>query len=136
MKFVRVIKSNDETPTRVLFKLEPLEKVGIDGLDVVAWFVDDPTNCYAHNGQHSTCDPEYMQSLEDAKFNDYADLLDELEAIGYVVEVLNDDEEIEHCGFCHKNRLVSDMKEEIDFGYICEDCENGLRSRGEDIWTK
>lgn len=84
--------SENEEKTRVLFKLEPLDKVGIDGLDVVAWFVDDPTTCYAHNGQHSSCDPEYMETLEDAKYSDYQYLLKELETVcKYNVDVMNSD---------------------------------------------
>ena len=89
MKMIRVIKASEKELVNVLFKLEPLEKIGIDGLDVVAWFVDYPTECYAHDGQHSTCDPEYMEGLEDAKYSDYEYLLKELNSIGYDVNVLN-----------------------------------------------
>lgn len=87
------IKSyNEREAVDVLFKLEPLDKAGIDGIDVVAWFkYDDPTLCYAHNGQHSTCDPKYMENLEDAKYSDYKYLLQELDNIGYDVTVLNHD---------------------------------------------
>ena len=86
------IKSyNEREAVDVLFKLEPLDKAGIDGIDVVAWFRNDPTLCYAHNGQHSTCDPEYMKNLEDAKYSDYKYLLQELDNMGYDVTVLNHD---------------------------------------------
>ena len=85
------IKAEKEPKTKidVLFKLEKPE--GIDGLDVVAWFLSDPDTCYSHNGQHSNCYPNYMASLEDAKFTDYEYLLKELENIGYEVNVMNGD---------------------------------------------
>lgn len=85
------VKAEKEPKTKidVLFKLEKPE--GIDGLDVVAWFLNDPDTCYSHNGQHSNCYPNYMASLEDAKFTDYEYLLKELENIGYKVNVMNSD---------------------------------------------
>ena len=135
MKFVKLIKSFNEKSTKVLFKMEPLDKKGIDGIDVVAWFVDNPTTCYSHNDKHFTCDPEYMKTLEDAKYNDYFELKDELEDdLNYKLEILNEDEDMQRCGLCEKNYPISDLMEEADFGYLCEDCKYALWSRGEDMW--
>lgn len=64
--------------------------------DVVAVFpfekYDNHSNyivCYAHIGQHSACNPEYVKTL--TKTNDpnvYGELKKELEDIGYCLEIL------------------------------------------------
>lgn len=52
----------------------------------VAVFLDTfPMDCYMHTGQHSVCEAEWCRSTKPAE--DYADLLAELESIGYDVTV-------------------------------------------------
>ena len=48
---------------------------------------NDLLGCYSHIGQHSTCAPEYYEKLRPAKLNEYNDLKEELESIGYNLEV-------------------------------------------------
>jgi len=42
---------------------------------------------YMHVGQHGMASPELLNELEDANYNEYADLLKELISIGYKLEV-------------------------------------------------
>jgi hypothetical protein len=79
-------KSGDVLP--VIFKLETNPR------NVLAVFPTVPgTNspytclCYAHFGQHASCDQTYAATLKPAKPNEYADLKRELEQIGYHLEV-------------------------------------------------
>lgn len=44
--------------------------------------------CYAHVGQHCTYSPEWAKKCRKAKPAEYADLLQELQSIGYDVEIL------------------------------------------------
>ena len=79
--------------TKVIFKKEK------EGNTVFAFFPDmlynvelygkDMKTCYAHLGQHSACLEEYAGECEEAKYNEYADLLKELVRQGYKLEVLN-----------------------------------------------
>ena len=41
--------------------------------------------CYAHIGQHSACHPDYIKECKPA--TDYKDLFEELESIGYNLEI-------------------------------------------------
>ena len=60
--------------------------------DITAVFIDDKSyfpylGCYAHIGQHSVCSPGWLlRETKPAK--KYNDLLNELEEIGYNVEVV------------------------------------------------
>lgn len=54
----------------------------------LAYFPKEGT-CYAHIGQHSECSPEYVANLEKATPEQYADLKDELESIGYNLEIID-----------------------------------------------
>ena len=58
---------------------------------VFPYIIETSTNvmCYAHIGQHSGCIWCINQFSKAAKFNEYKDLLNELIAIGYNVEVIN-----------------------------------------------
>lgn len=49
--------------------------------------------CYAHIGQHSACSPDYITEMQLVKASkeEYQGLLEELESIGYNLEVLNND---------------------------------------------
>ncbi len=79
-------QSGDVVP--VIFKIETNPR------SVLAVFPAEPgTNspytcsCYAHMGQHATCDESYAASLKPAKPGEYADLKRELERIGYRLDV-------------------------------------------------
>ena len=59
--------------------------------DITAVFIDDKScfpylGCYAHIGQHSVCSVEWIRKTKPAK--NYNNLLNELEGIGYNVEVI------------------------------------------------
>ena len=45
--------------------------------------------CYAHTGQHSACHPDYAKECVKATPDQYKDLMQELESIGYNLEILN-----------------------------------------------
>jgi hypothetical protein len=54
----------------------------------MAYFPDQIHNgklrvCYAHIGQHSSCDPEYLKECKEATPQEYGPLLEELKSIGY-----------------------------------------------------
>lgn len=46
------------------------------------------------------------------------------------------EEDTEKCAICEEYFPVSDMINEVDFGYICDNCFRGLKSRGEDLYKK
>lgn len=46
-------------------------------------------DCYAHVGQHSSCHIDYASECIEATKEQYLPLLNELESIGYKLEVLN-----------------------------------------------
>jgi hypothetical protein len=77
----------DKEITKVIFKKWP------DG-DVIAVFPELPGTiqwlfcmCYEHVGQHGSANVELMRSLAPAKPEEYADLKEELESIGYNLKV-------------------------------------------------
>lgn len=78
--------------TPVIFrKWKPRKEFGEEGGDVIALFptelgTNDPYTCssYEHIGQHGSADPVgVMQNTVPAKPSEYADLMTELESIGY-----------------------------------------------------
>ncbi len=82
----------DTEATNVLFRVD---KWGQFKGDITAVFPDieaDPTGkplCYAHIGQHSACTWEWVHSkTRPAKPEEYRELKDELEAIGYTLRVM------------------------------------------------
>jgi predicted nucleotidyltransferase len=78
----------DIEKTKTIFKI-------LNG-EVIAIFpevpgTNDPYTCgsYMHNGQHSSCDLNYViRRSKLAKPEEYADLKNELEYIGYNIEVI------------------------------------------------
>lgn len=40
-------------------------------------------------------------------------------------------EQYVHCGWCEEPTPLSEMRKEVDLGYICKDCQDALYSRGE-----
>lgn len=44
---------------------------------------------YAHIGQHSACSPEYAKESRQATTKEYSSLKNELEQLGYNLEILN-----------------------------------------------
>jgi hypothetical protein len=45
--------------------------------------------CYAHVGQHSACTQGYISSLSLASMSEYKSLKEELEGLGYNLEIQN-----------------------------------------------
>lgn len=45
--------------------------------------------CYAHIGQHSSCDYGYYLQCKPATYQEYKPLLEELKSIGYDIQVIN-----------------------------------------------
>ena len=83
---------NQIIPVRVAFRTE---KSGDFKGEVTAVFSGSgrhtayELDCYAHNGQHGTCTQAWLTDhTRAATEEEYADLLRELEAIGYRVTVV------------------------------------------------
>ena len=62
--------------------------------EVIAFFPELPSDCngyycqsYMHCGQHGGADPELVYSTKPAKPAEYADLIEELEQIGYNLKI-------------------------------------------------
>ena len=80
--------------TGVKFKKFPVEpQSGIT--DIIALFPEDFDNwqrtlivSYMHLGQHSGAMPELLEELEDASPIEYAALKNELESIGYTLNII------------------------------------------------
>lgn len=80
-------KNNDNYPIHVQFLLD-------DENTVYAYFPtvkhnDTFNTCYSHVGQHSGCDKEYAKQSLPATPEQYKDLKEELESIGYNLIVVN-----------------------------------------------
>lgn len=76
------------TKDRVIFRKFP------EG-DVIALFpgigaYNERILCYQHIGQHGETCLDFVEELQPATPEEYKDLLDELTAIGYDVEVCNE----------------------------------------------
>lgn len=75
--------------TRVIFFREPMN---IE--TVFAFFPDENFNwsgdktSYSHVGQHSACSSYYCLECDEATQDEYKDLYEELESIGYRLEVI------------------------------------------------
>lgn len=87
----------DKNTTNVIFYIEPMEgSTKLENGNILAYFPDlkyqdagNPMTCYSHVGQHSGCMPEYANKLTRATEPEYKDLKNELESIGYNLNILN-----------------------------------------------
>jgi len=80
----------DQEITKVIFKKD--FNKWIQKWEVEAFFPDLPANlgnilCYAHIGQHSEASLDYFYGLPHAKPEEYQNLKEELESIGYNLKV-------------------------------------------------
>lgn len=82
--------SESKVKIRVRFLIEK------EGEDVFAYFPNERfdraginRSCYAHIGQHSACAPEYAEACKEAGPEQFEDLKQELESIGYELEIIN-----------------------------------------------
>jgi len=87
----------DKSKTKVLFLIDNAENGG----DVFAVFPEEYAYhkshpryktafmCYAHIGQHSACSTEYYKNCPPATAEQYKNLKEELESLGYNLEILN-----------------------------------------------
>ena len=79
----------DKTKTKVDFRMDNAD---IDYPDVFPEEYSDVEHkymtCYAHAGQHSGCEKSFYLDLPKATPKQYADLKQELESIGYNLEVI------------------------------------------------
>jgi hypothetical protein len=77
--------------TPVVFRAERSGKFKGDVTAVMpcdpAGYMTDQMGCYAHVGQHSGCTHSWYVTTRAAKLAEYANLLKELESIGYRVKV-------------------------------------------------
>lgn len=78
----------DKHKTRVKFLIE------LSSGGVFAYFPDmnegyNSRGCYAHVGQHSACHVDYADACCVAKADQYSDLKEELESMGYNLVVSN-----------------------------------------------
>lgn len=87
----------DTFKTKVLFLLEPKEGEN-QPPETFAYFPNKYHNkhmddkvfmCYAHIGQHSACHQDYANECKEATKEQAADLMAELESIGYNLQILN-----------------------------------------------
>lgn len=53
-----------------------------------------------------------------------------------ITEIHVGDDEMEVCGWCGKLYCKSEMREETHLGWICHNCESGIKSRGEQFIFK
>lgn len=67
-----------------VFAFFPKEKYNNIGTDADKLFT-----CYAHIGQHSACHIDYVNECKQATKEEYKDLKEELESIGYNLNILN-----------------------------------------------
>jgi hypothetical protein len=61
--------------------------------DLMAYFpeevwCDNTKTCYSHIGQHSACHPNYAKECREATMLEYLDLFNELQSIGYRLELV------------------------------------------------
>jgi hypothetical protein len=73
------------TKTKVVFKIMDDEVLAIfpDNLYNEQLYGKSIVDSYMHTGQHSACSVELLDELEDASEEQYKDLKNELETIGY-----------------------------------------------------
>ena len=76
--------------TEMLFRIESDGQI----LAVMPYEIGSPkannVMCYAHIGQHSSCDYYYvLEKTKPASFEQYKNLKDELEDIGYNIQVIH-----------------------------------------------
>jgi hypothetical protein len=71
--------------TKVVFKMLDDEVLAIfpDNLYNEQLYGKSMVDSYMHIGQHSACDVNFAEGLEDATEDQYKDLKNELETIGY-----------------------------------------------------
>jgi hypothetical protein len=80
-------KPEDNIPSDV-FAYFPNEKYyGTEKEDNEYGFDVRMRTCYSHIGQHSACHPDYAKECKEA--TDYQELKEELESIGYSLNILN-----------------------------------------------
>lgn len=80
------LNESDET-TQVEFYFNEVNK------DLFAFFPNEKNSdgyaCYSHNGQHSTCSIQYVNSSRPATEEERDPLIKELEDLGYKLNILN-----------------------------------------------
>jgi len=86
----------DTHKTKVLFLLEDKEDNEVFALFPAEHYYhkkhpdyNNVFTCHAHIGQHSSCHTDYQKECSPATPEQYKDLFNELESIGYNLEVLN-----------------------------------------------
>lgn len=83
----------DTHKTDVLFLIEKPE--GDFTEDVFAYFPSEEFDlngnkgAYCHIGQHHSCSPDYASECKEASPDDFKPLMEELESIGYNLNILN-----------------------------------------------
>jgi hypothetical protein len=75
--------------TKVVFKMIDDEVIAIfpNNLYSEVLYGNKVVDCYMHIGQHSSCDIEFAKGLKDASEEQYKDLKNELEEIGYNLDL-------------------------------------------------
>lgn len=75
----------------------------------------------------------FMASKDDQCVDIWTEPADETGETIRVYEVEVDGEPMEFCVWCGELYPASEMAEEQDMGYLCEQCQRGITSRGEKI---
>lgn len=122
------IKKQKDDKDAIFFVKDPNEYTGED--EITAVFPNDIADSegnvtvYAHMGQHSAGDLDYMLSLPEANPEEYSDLLQELNNIGYTnLNIISKDEVSKVDESCKVN--------ESDFGL--EDDADWMKARLKDV---
>lgn len=86
------VNENDDGTIRVIFLVNGKDS---SNQEVFAYFPDENydadgkyKSAYSHIGQHSSCDPRYAKESRPATPEEYQDLKNELEGIGYNLDII------------------------------------------------
>lgn len=133
-KAVKEIDESEEDVdiTNVIFKREPNQDT--DEIDVLAVFPDEISHIgdesyvtvYSHNGQHGDASEEYVNGLEDATEEEYADLAEELRERGYNLNILNgiQEEPSQDVVDIYDGTYHEESPLEVPVGYALDEADN------------
>lgn len=112
-QIVETTETTVESPTDVVFYIDT------DGQPLAVFpneVADSKGNigCYAHVGQHSACNRDYLINLKEAQPTEYVDLANELRGLNYNLNILNETATFENFKqqFMYNPNEVNPVKEQ------------------------
>ncbi len=75
----------------------------------------------------------FMAAKDDRRVDIYTEPTDEEGENIRVNSVYIDDEEYGFCGWCGELMPISEMRKEMQLGYLCDGCQRAIASRGETL---